>query len=140
MAGADLRDARAQLHSAERDLDRAVALLGPRCAQRGLCCDFDRTDHVLYASSVEIRYIEARIAPARYRRPSGNVCPLLVDGRCSARRERMLGCRTFFCQPGWAPLGAELYERAYRRVQAIAQHYGIAWRYAPALAQLRAGA
>lgn len=78
-----------------------------------------------------------RVPRERWARESGNRCPLLEGGRCGAREVRMLGCRAFFCQEGWEPIGAELYERHHARVKEIAARFGLGWRYAPALAQLR---
>lgn len=134
-AGASPFDALAALY---RDLDREIAALAPRCDARGLCCDFDRVDHVLYASTLEVAYVKANLPREQWARETGNVCPLLTpEGRCGAREHRMLGCRTYFCQPGFAPYAAELYERYYARIKAIAREHDLEWRYAPALRQFR---
>ncbi|GIW72208.1 MAG: hypothetical protein KatS3mg102_1750 [Planctomycetota bacterium] len=126
-----------ELEAIYRGVDRAIAALGPRCERRGLCCDFDRVDHVLYASQLEIDYVRDHVPPARYLLPSGNACPFLHQGQCTARAVRMLGCRTYFCQQGWEALGAEIYERALGRLKALAARHGLGWRYAPALELLR---
>jgi hypothetical protein len=125
------------LEEVYRDLDREIARLGPRCDGRGICCDFDLVDHVLFASRLEIDYVKDHVPSARYAAPTGNRCPFLEDGRCGARAVRMLGCRTYYCQAGFGPIAGELYERHYARVKAIAREHGLAWSYAPALAQLR---
>jgi hypothetical protein len=126
------------LEAVYRALDCEIARLGPRCDGRGICCDFDAVRHVLYASKLEVDYVKDRLPRERWARPSGNVCPLLTDeGRCGARDVRMLGCRTYFCQDGFAPFSSELYERHYARIKAIAAEHGLEWRYAPALAQFR---
>ncbi len=129
------------LEAVYRDLDREIARLAPRCDARGICCDFDRADHVLFASALEVDYVKDHVPRERWARPSGNRCPLLTgDGKCGAREFRMLGCRTYFCQPGWSAHAADLYERHYARLKAIAAEHGLPWRYAPALAQFRYGA
>jgi hypothetical protein len=138
-AGAGAPDVHAALEAIYRDVDAEISALAPRCDQRGICCDFDRTDHVLYASSLEIDYVKAHTDEARYRRPTGNVCPFLMDGACTAREVRMLGCRTYFCQEGWEPHGAEVYERAYARIRALARAHDLPWRYGSALEQMREG-
>lgn len=125
------------LEEVYRDLDREIARLGPRCDARGLCCDFDRVDHVLFASKLEIDYVKDHEPRARYAAAVGNRCPFLEEGQCGARAVRMLGCRTYYCQEGFAPIAAELYERHYARVKAIAREHGLEWRYAGALVQFR---
>jgi hypothetical protein len=127
------------LEALYRDLDAEIAELAPRCDARGLCCDFDIVDHRLYASKLEVDYVKDHDPDRRYTRDSGNCCPFLENGRCGARGIRMLGCRTYFCQPGWEPFGAELYERYYAAIQRIAVEHGLEWAYAPALAQFRDG-
>ena len=128
-----------QLAVVYRELDAEIARLAPRCDARGICCDFDQVDHVLFASKLEVDYVKDHSGAERFARASGNRCPFLEDGRCGARAVRMLGCRTYYCQPGWEPVGAELYERFYARVKAIAREHGLDWRYAPALEQFRDG-
>jgi hypothetical protein len=132
-------EAYARLAAIYRDLDAEIARLAPRCDARGICCDFDRVDHVLYASKLEVDYVKDHDPEGRRLRPSGNACPFLEGGRCGARGVRMIGCRTYFCQEGFEPFGAELYERHYARVKAIARDLGLEWRYAPALELLRDG-
>lgn len=126
-----------RLQDLYRELDAEIAALAPRCDGRGICCDFDVVDHVLFASKLEMDLVKDALPPERYRTASGNRCPLLVDGRCGARDVRMLGCRTYFCQEGWEPRGNELYERYYARIKEIARDLDLDWRYAPALGQLR---
>jgi Fe-S-cluster containining protein len=132
-------EAYARLREVYRDLDAEIARLAPRCDARGICCDFDLVDHVLYCSKLEIDFAKDHDPEGRHRRASGNRCPFLEGGRCGAREHRMLGCRTYFCQEGFAPYAAELYERHYARVKAIARDLGLDWAYAPALEQLRDG-
>jgi Fe-S-cluster containining protein len=122
-----------------RDVDAEIARLAPRCDARGICCDFDRVDHVLFASKLEVDFVKDHAPEARWAKDVGNRCPFLEGGLCTAREIRPLGCRTYFCQEGWEPHGAELYERHYARVKEIAVAFGLEWRYAPVLAQLRDG-
>src|SRR5205085_7412758 len=99
-----------RLRALYRELDAEIARLAPRCDGRGICCDFDVVDHVLYATQLEVDLVKDAL-PGLYARATGNRCPFLEDGRCGAREVRMLGCRTYFCQPGWEPYATELYER-----------------------------
>ena len=94
---------------------------------------------MLYASKLEIDYVKDHLEEPRYTRDSGNVCPLLEDGRCGAREARMLGCRTYFCQEGWEPFGSEVYERAYAQIKSIAADLDLDWSYRPALELMRDG-
>jgi hypothetical protein len=127
-----------RLEAVYREVDRRVAALSPQCNARGICCDFDRVDHVLFATRLEIDYIRDHLPSERYAGETGNVCPLLTDGLCTAREERMVGCRTYFCQEGWEPFGAEVYEWALGAIQGIVRDLELEYGYAPVLPALRA--
>ncbi len=126
-----------RLEAVYEDLERELGPIRPRCDARGLCCDFDAVDHVLYASKLEVDYVKDHVARERYAAPTGNVCPLLDGALCGARAVRMLGCRIYYCDPAWQAPSADLYEKHYARIKAIAVDLGLEWRYAPALVQLR---
>ncbi|MBI4602604.1 MAG: hypothetical protein HY721_11655, partial [Planctomycetes bacterium] len=129
---------------AERDLealyarvDHEVEALGVACWVRGDCCDFDRCEHRLYASTVELAHVRAKHPEAF--EPEGGLCPFWVEGRCTERERRPLGCRTYFCDARYREQLEALHERCLREVRAIAARHGIPWAYAPFVAALRAG-
>ncbi len=80
------------------EADAAVAGVGAVCTNRAVCCDFDKVDHTLFATDLEVEFLLATHGPPdRWEHP--NRCPYQVDGLCTARRARPLGCRTYFCDP-----------------------------------------
>ena len=125
------------------ELAADVGRTGVVCQGRGDCCDFDRVDHVLYATATEV----ARAAQAQTANPEMNVavvdgsvalCPFWHERRCLAREVRPLGCRVYFCDPGYhaehAPL---LYERYHARLASLIEAAGVPYRYEPFVAALR---
>src|SRR5262245_21877628 len=83
-----------EIHSAA---DAAVAVQGPVCESSGRCCRFTEYGHTLFLSDMEAEYLLAT-APG-YDRVSIDGCPFQTDGLCTARDERPLGCRVYFCDP-----------------------------------------
>jgi Fe-S-cluster containining protein len=58
-------------------------------------------------------------------------CPYQQGNRCAARRVRLLGCRTYFCQAEARAGGERIYAGALREIQRIAEGQG-PWWYGPA--------
>ena len=119
----------AQLVSLYDDLERDIAHAAPRCETRGLCCDFRKSEHRLYASAVEVAFVlENRPDVVQ---DDQHLCPFFSDGLCRARAVRPLGCRLYFCDPGYAPAMEELSERYHTRLKALVDRSGGPWDYAP---------
>jgi Fe-S-cluster containining protein len=118
------------------EVDAEIAAASPRCDRSGACCRFGSYGHRLYATRAEAIVFALRQAP-----PSGaitdDVCPYQVDGLCTAREGRPLGCRVFFCDPGWKGKGEALTERMLRRIGALSERLGVEREYRPFLAHLR---
>jgi len=110
-------------------LSKEISHLEATCLGRGDCCDFDRRDHRLYASSLEIAYVrEAHPEPLERR---GSLCPFWRDRRCTERDRRPLGCRTYFCDRRARDSLQALYEEYHGRLREISCRYGYAWSYEP---------
>jgi len=62
---------------------------------------------------------------------SGDFCPFQVDNLCTAREPRPLGCRVYFCDPGYQGTGSAISETYLRRLKELAEEFGTGWRYAP---------
>lgn len=109
------------------------------CLLRGVCCDFRNCDHRLYASSIEVAYARDRLERrnAEISSSDPDLCPFWRDGRCEARAERPLGCRTYFCDPSWIGRGEEIYERYYARLRALSSQHGLEHSYAPWVTAIR---
>jgi Fe-S-cluster containining protein len=128
-------EVRSELEEVYRDLDREVRGLGVGCWLRGDCCDFERSEHRLYASSVEIAYVSEK-HPEAFSGPSA-LCPFWKEGKCTERERRPLGCRTYFCDARYRDPLQDLYEKHYRRLQGLAERHQLAWSYVEFVAALR---
>jgi len=124
-----------QLEALYQELDREVRSLGVGCWLRGDCCDFERCEHRLYASTVELAYVK-ETHPEAFP-PDSRLCPFWKEGKCTERERRPLGCRTYFCDTRYREPLQELYEKYHRRISALAEEHGFRWRYQPFVATLR---
>ncbi|MGE3163704.1 MAG: hypothetical protein AB7O52_02255 [Planctomycetota bacterium] len=106
------------------------------CRRSGVCCDFRVAGHTLFASELEVQYLLAHRAVDW--EPEGELCPFWKGGLCHARAERPLGCRTYFCDPGWRDQGAAIHERYHRDLANLAEAAGLEYRYGPWVDRLRA--
>jgi Fe-S-cluster containining protein len=111
------------------DLEREQAKASPRCDLKGDCCDFDRTDHVLFATGLELAYARRSGGDRPLPDAQEQHCPFFRAGRCHLRAGRPLGCRVYFCDPSYADRMRELAERYHRRVVAIHEQHKIPYRY-----------
>ncbi|HHT9125049.1 MAG TPA: hypothetical protein ACFYD6_04440 [Candidatus Brocadiia bacterium] len=130
-----------------KELDEELASASggsPGCDACGECCNFAKFDHVLYATTIEVDYIKRNVSEvgARCNVPlqsasdgsHKDVCPFLVDKKCSIRDYRTLGCRVFFCNPNYQRnLSQEIYNKYYRKIKDLANTHDLEWRYAPFL-------
>ena len=124
-----------ELETLYADLELELAALKPRCELSSRCCRFNEFGHQLWTTGLEVDYLLARErAPGPL--PEGT-CPYLQEGRCSVRDHRMLGCRIFFCDPGYKDAMGPLYERHHRAVKEIHVRHGIDYRYGEFLGELR---
>jgi len=112
------------------DVDRDVAAAGPRCDASGRCCRFAEYGHTLFISQLEADVLLAAAPP--FAGPvTRDYCPFQVDNLCTAREPRPLGCRVYFCDPGYQETGHRITETSLRRLKDLADELGVAWRYAP---------
>jgi Fe-S-cluster containining protein len=120
---------RAQVRAVYAEADAAVAAAGPRCDASGRCCRFKEYGHTLFVSNLEADVLLAAAPP--YATPvSADYCPFQVDGLCTARDPRPLGCRVYFCDPAYQETGKAISETYLRRLKALAEAHGTGWRYA----------
>lgn len=128
---------RADVRALYDDVDRQIAAHQPRCTNRGLCCSFHAYGHRLYVSTAELSHFAAgrgsAVLPVD---PASGSCPYHIDGMCTARAERPLGCRIFFCESESDAWPNEIYETALSRLQAIAAAHGVEYRYVEWLSAL----
>lgn len=111
-------------------VDAAVAAAGPRCDSSGRCCRFEEYGHTLFLSHFEADIL-LETAPA-YKKPVTRAgCPFQIDNLCTARQERPLGCRIYFCDPAFQERQNEITEEAIASLKRIADDHGAGWKYAP---------
>jgi Fe-S-cluster containining protein len=109
-----------------RALDKEIAALGWRCRACGECCRFARHGHQLFCSQVEAEWLAG---PAELSvKTDDDVCMFLDGARCTRRRRRTLGCRTYFCQAPSEQMST-LAETCLARLKSLHERLGMPWRY-----------
>ena len=103
--------------------------MAPSCRACGECCHFDKYGHTPYTSGLEVDYILHNAGRPEIAAEKG-VCPYLVDNRCTVRKYRPLGCRTFYCEEGWKDTSSDIYEKYLRRIKGLYEANGMEWNYA----------
>lgn len=129
---------RANLRDLYRELDEALAKLGPSCELSGRCCHFQDYGHTLFVTGPEARLLIAD-APAPQREvDGGETCPWQdAKNRCTARDARPLGCRIFFCDPSYTEHASVISERFLDKLKRLVNRNGWSWNYAPLHTHLR---
>jgi Fe-S-cluster containining protein len=111
-------------------VDAAVAAASPRCEASGRCCRFTEYGHTLFLSRFEADIL-LETAPAYAQPVTRDGCPFQVDNLCTARDERPLGCRVYFCDEAYTETGNAVTEDAVRKLKALADEFDAGWEYAP---------
>ena len=121
------------------EVDAAVAAAAPRCVASGKCCRFAEYGHTLFLSRFEADIL-LEAAP-EYATPVGReACPFQVNGLCTTRDPRPLGCRIYFCDPSYQETGNRITEEALSKLKRIADAHDAGWNYAPLHVFLNAAA
>lgn len=110
---------------------RVEALLAerrPRCEMSGRCCDFENSDHQLWASDIEVEYAKSAAGGVVPDAPAG-LCPWWRSGLCTLREGRPLGCRLYFCDPSWTHEMEGVYERFHAELQDVHKAEGRLYSY-----------
>jgi len=130
--------ARGPLAILYKELDAAVAELGPVCQLSGRCCRFEEYGHTLFLSAPEAAVLIADAPPPVRPLDDGRTCPWQDgQGRCTAREARPLGCRVYYCDPRFDDHAPRLTERFLARLRSVVDAEGWAWSYAPLHRHLR---
>jgi len=126
------------LEALYEELETFVAKVNPVCIRRGVCCNFEQAGHELFSTALEADYAAARHPQANPPEAEGR-CPYHVQGMCTAREGRPLGCRTYFCDSRWESVLQEAHEHFLGRLRAIERETGYPVAYArfPALLEAR---
>lgn len=103
----------------------------PVCQISGRCCRFKEYDHTLYLSDPEAELLVSEGLP-----PGAVIddasCPFQINGLCTARQKRPLGCRVYFCDPHYeTTIGPEIAEKYTTELKGLHETHGIVWNYRP---------
>ncbi len=107
-----------------------MALAGPVCLASGRCCRFREYGHVLFLSNLEAQVLLADVPPVDLP-ASADGCPFQKDNLCTARPQRPLGCRVFFCDPSYQASANRITETYVHRLKLLSRELAIDWLYAP---------
>lgn len=120
---------REALRAVYRSADAAVAAAGPVCESSGKCCRFTEYGHTLFLTDLEAELL-LETAP-EYSSVTRDTCPFQVDGLCTTRVDRPLGCRVYFCDPSYQDRMPVILESHLDQIKAIVTEHGLPWRYGP---------
>ena len=112
------------------DLDGDVAQAAPVCELSGRCCRFKEYGHTLFISRPEAELLLQQGLPENAVVNDAG-CPYQINGLCSARERRPLGCRVYYCDPKYAGAGEALSERYIGRLKELHDATGTPWEYRP---------
>lgn len=113
----------AELAAVQAIYDQLEQLLSerrPRCEMSGRCCNFESEEHQLWASELELAFALHGARGVVPKTAAGS-CPWWREGLCTLREGRPLGCRIYFCDPGWATEMALVYERFHQQLRDVHQ-------------------
>jgi len=122
------RVARQDLLAAYAEVEALIAERAPRCEMSGRCCRFDEAAHQLWCTELELRHALDAAGGEVPAAPEG-LCPWHIDGLCSLREGRPLGCRTYFCDPSWTEAGEQLHERLHGVITALHETHNVPYAY-----------
>jgi len=112
------------------DLAAEIAKAAPVCDLSGRCCRFKEYNHTLFISRPEADLLlEQGLPPNSVVDEAG--CPFQINGLCTARDRRPLGCRVYYCDPTYAGVGEALSETYIARLKELHAETGTAWDYRP---------
>ena len=130
-------EVRAAVDAVYAAADRAVAAAGPRCEASGRCCRFKEYGHTLFLSHFEAEIL-LETALSFDQPVSEDGCPFQVNGLCTARESRPLGCRIYFCDLSYQETGNRITEESLAALKRIADEHDTGWSYAPLHVHLNA--
>jgi hypothetical protein len=112
------------------DLAADIAAAAPVCELSGRCCRFREYGHTLFISRTEADLLLESGLPENATIDEAG-CPFQINGLCTARERRPLGCRVYFCDPVYAGKGEALTERYLARLKHLHEETGTPWEYRP---------
>jgi Fe-S-cluster containining protein len=107
-----------------------IAKAAPVCELSGRCCRFKEFGHTLFITRPEAELLLERGLPENAVVDESG-CPFQVNGLCTARERRPLGCRVYYCDPKYAGTGEALSEAFISRLKRLHEETGTPWEYRP---------
>ena len=116
-----------ELREIYRELDEEVARVDSSCKRCGDCCHFGSSGVMLYMGPIESAiFFDGVLLDYA---DGGETCPHLVGKKCTNRRVRSIGCRTYFCASADTETLRGLHEKNLSRAKRICERFGIDWNY-----------
>ena len=112
------------------DLAAEIARAAPVCELSGRCCRFKEYGHTLFISRPEAELLLEQGLPENAVVDESG-CPFQVNGLCTARERRPLGCRVYYCDPKYSGTGEALSEAFISRLKQLHEETGTPWEYRP---------
>ena len=110
--------------------DEEIRSHRPVCVASGKCCRFIEYGHTLFLSHLEAEVLLHDAPP--YEKPTDRgFCPFQVNNLCTAREQRPLGCRVYFCDPNYAGKGELITEKYLAELKALSEELNVGWNYGP---------
>ena len=116
------------------EADAELAAVPARCWGGGACCRFDIADHRLYVTTAELAFLALAGTPPSPIRPGR--CPYQLGPRYTARANRPLGCRIYFCDKGLEYHLSLIYQRMHEGIRQLHSQADVAYHYVELTAAL----
>ncbi len=109
-------------------LDKNLSSIPQPCTGCGQCCNFSEAEHRLYGSSLELAML---LDKAGEKTKERDQCPYQIEGKCSVREVRLIGCRTYYRlhNKGDQEKAEAFYEQALNAVKELLSQEGLSWEY-----------
>lgn len=122
-----MREGLLELYS---DVGAKIAEAAPVCDLSGRCCRFREYGHTLFVSRTEAELLLEQGLPANSV-ISDEGCPFQIQGLCTAREKRPLGCRIYFCDPKYVGIGERISEESIGKLKRLHESTVTPWEYRP---------
>jgi Fe-S-cluster containining protein len=137
------------------EVERDIAARKPVCRASGRCCKFEAYGHRLYVTAAELSHFAATLSlqnqkskiknqdspivslPQFFSTDKPEGCPYQIDGLCTARDARPLGCRIYFCDENAQSWQNEVYEKYHAQLRELHERFHLPYRYLEWRAALR---
>ena len=107
-----------------------VSRAAPVCELSGRCCRFREYGHTLFISRPEAELLLEQGLPSDAPIDDGS-CPYQIQGLCTARERRPLGCRLYYCDPKYEGVGEQISEQLISRLKTVHNQTETPWEYRP---------